>query len=75
MDEVCVFCTSSVDCACIGSPITKCFMFSERSLNGLEHGAFYCTLNLAFRWTHINFLTFHAIQILIVIVKELLKTF
>jgi hypothetical protein len=28
------------------------------------------TLNCAFRWTHTNFLTFHAIQILTMIVKN-----
>jgi hypothetical protein len=32
----------------------------------------YATLNLSNRWTHTNFLTFHAIQILIVIVKNLM---
>jgi hypothetical protein len=40
MDEICSFWTSSVDCACIGSPMTKCFMFSEWSLRGLHCGAF-----------------------------------
>jgi hypothetical protein len=32
----------------------------------------YPTLNYAFRWTHANFSTFHAIQILIVIIKKLM---
>jgi hypothetical protein len=44
MDEICSFWTSSVDCACIGSPMTKCFMFSEWSLRGLQRGAFNCSL-------------------------------
>jgi hypothetical protein len=30
----------------------------------------WCTLNYVYRWTHTNFSTFHAIQILIVIVKN-----
>jgi hypothetical protein len=53
MDEIHIFWTSSVDCACIGSPMTKCFMFSEYSLRGLQCGAFNYTLqwciNLGFR--------------------------
>jgi hypothetical protein len=35
----------------------------------------YATLNCANRWTHSNFLTFHAVQILTVIVKNLILTF
>jgi hypothetical protein len=37
-----------------------------------KHGGKKVTLNCAFRWTHTNFSTFHAIQILIVIVKKLM---
>jgi hypothetical protein len=44
MDEIYIYWTSSVDCACIGSPMTKCFMFSECSLRGLQRGAFNCSL-------------------------------
>ena len=44
MDEVWFFWTSSVDCACIQSPMTKCFMFLEWSLRGLQCGAFSCSL-------------------------------
>jgi hypothetical protein len=44
-----LFWTSSVDCACIGSPMTKCFMFLECSLRDLQCGAFNCSV----RW-HIN---------------------
>jgi hypothetical protein len=44
MDEIYIYWTSSVDCACIGSPMTKCFMFSEWSLRGLQRGAFNCSL-------------------------------
>jgi hypothetical protein len=53
MDEICIFWTSSVDCACIGSPMTKCFMFSECSLRGLHCGVFNCSV----QW-HINLVKF-----------------
>jgi hypothetical protein len=39
-----------------------------RSLTFREHS----TLNCANRWTHTNFSTFHAIQILTVIIKKLI---
>jgi hypothetical protein len=57
-----------------------CYLGSDGSTKFLEsivafeegHSNAGSTLNCSNRWTHTNFSTFHAIQILIVIVKKLM---